>query len=290
MKPFTGAPALCVLTCLLITLAAWGQTTPAPPTQMEPGERNSRDLATVVPDAHGEIGEISTDRPDYTESTEVVGRRMIQFENGFTLSGEKGVSSLSTGELLMRVGLSKRIEFRFGADGFLAEWAPTEVVKRGFSDIEFAAKIRLFDQTRYLPAVSLIPIVSAPGGTRLFSSQGFDPTVKLAWSKDLPRGFSLGGNLNASSLTSPEGRFTQWSYSWSLGHSLPGGFEGYWEIFSFAPWDQGQPSAWIANSGVSHKLGRNAQIDVRVGKRLTAAGPDWFFGAGVAIRRPWGGS
>src|SRR6185369_15747729 len=66
--------------------------------------------------------EMSTDRPDFTESTGLVGRGVFQFENGFTVAREHGVHSLSDGEFLVRVGVSRRAELRFGAEGFLNEW------------------------------------------------------------------------------------------------------------------------------------------------------------------------
>ncbi len=274
---------------ILVAVSVWGSAPPEYPIPSESSSQNdsrpsdARNVPVVVLAAPGEI---STDRPDFTESTEVVGRGTTQLESGFTVGNEKNLSSLSAGELLLRVGVSKRVELRFGAEGFDAEWSQSENIQRGFADIELGAKFRLFDETRFLPAVSVIPILSAPAGTRVFSSGGYDPTVKLAWAKDLPSGFSLAGNVNASSLTAPEGRYHQWAYSWSLGHNLPHGFEGFWEVYGYVPWDKGQPSAWIANTGVNHKLGRNAQLDVRVGRRMTATGPDWFFGAGLALRHP----
>ena len=125
-----------------------------------------------------------------------------------------------------------------------------------------------------------------PSHNEHFSSSGYDPAIKLAWSRDLPAGFSFGGNVNFSSLTENDGRFLQSAASWSLGHDLPAGFGAYWEVFSFSPWEKGGSASWIANSGITHGLGKNAQIDVRGGKRMTEAGPNWFVGVGFAVRRP----
>ena len=48
--------------------------------------------------------EISTDRPDFTESTAVVGPGMVQVESGGTLDKEGGSHSFSGPEVLMRIG------------------------------------------------------------------------------------------------------------------------------------------------------------------------------------------
>ncbi len=240
----------------------------------------------TIPPARAELPEMVTDRPDYTESTNLVGKGVVQMENGFTVERGREGSTLSGPELLMRIGLNKHLEFRIGGDGFLSQRAPGVTGVAGYSDVELAVKIAVFDQGRHRPALSLIPIVSVPLGSPDFSSGDYDPTLKVALSKDLPKGFSLGGNVNSSSLTTTDGRFSQTAFSASLGHSLGREYRAYWEIFGFTPWEKAGSAAWIANSGLTRSLGKNAQIDVRIGKRLTDSGPDWFWGFGVAFRQP----
>ncbi|MEP7363130.1 MAG: transporter [Acidobacteriota bacterium] len=234
----------------------------------------------------GALGELITDRPDFTESSEVVGSGVFQFEYGMTLDHESRAVHFSGPELLVRTGIGKRFELRFSGDGLVVERALRNSRARGFFDVDFGAKISVRGESRFLPSFSLIPALSLPTGSRNFSSLGYDPSIKVAYSKGLPAGFSIAGNVNAASLSTPGGRLVQESYSWSVAHSLPAGFGGYWEVFGFTPWDEEGSQAWIANSGVTHGLGANAQVDVRAGRRLTASGPDWFFGFGLAIRQP----
>lgn len=235
-----------------------------------------------------ELPELVTDRPDYTEATDVAGTGIFQFEQGFTIERDKSTYSFTGPELLMRVGVGKRFEFRFGGDGVDASWGGGQRLTRGTADSEVGAKIMLSGERHYMPAFSLLPMISLPTGHHLFSSGGYDPTVKLAWSKSLPWKFDVGGNFNVSSLSTPEGRFLQTATSVSFGHDLAAGFGGYWEVFGFSPIDKDSASAWIANTGLTHGIGRNAQLDVRVGRRITAEGPDVFFGFGLAFRRPTG--
>ena len=123
-----------------------------------------------------------------------------------------------------------------------------------------------------------------PTGSYGFSSLGYDPSMKAAYAKTLPAGFSFGRNVNAAALSTPDGRVMQQGYSWTVGHGLPGGFEGFWEVFGVTQWNEAGAQAWIADSGVTRYLGANAQVDVRAGRRMTAAGPDWYFGFGLAVR------
>jgi hypothetical protein len=236
--------------------------------------------------AKAELAEMVTDRPDFTESTKVVGKGVIQIENGFTRERSPDGSNMSGPELLLRVGLGKRLEFRIGGDGFLSQRMPGKASVVGYSDVEVAAKIVLVEQGRHRPALSLIPLVSAPAGSPFFSSGGWDPTLKVALGKDLPKGFGLGGNANFASLNTLQGRFFQTAWSASLGHSLGHGFGAYWEVFGFAPWDKGSSAAsWNANTGVTRSIGKNAQVDARIGRRLTDTGTNWFWGMGLAVRQ-----
>ncbi len=234
----------------------------------------------------GELPELATDRPDFTEVTETVRPGVVQVEMGFTLDREGGVRHLSQGEILSRIGLTPRLELRLGGEGLLSERGSGSAWHRGVSDTEVGFKLSLWEQKKMRPALSLIPMLSMPSGSRAFTSSTFDPTLKMVLSEDLPVGFTLGGNLNFSSISGDTHRITQEAWSLSLGHDLTRGFGAYWEAFSIGPWEPGSSPAYLINSGVTHGLGRNAQIDFRGGQRLTDVGPNWFFGVGFAFRQP----
>jgi hypothetical protein len=245
-------------------------------------------MTAQTPPVKSDLPEMVTDRPDFTESTEVVGKGVLQLEGGFTVERNHGVRNFSAPELLVRIGINKRLEFRIDADGFLLQEVPGIRNADGFSDVDLEAKIRLFDEGRYRPAVALIPFVSLPSGGAVFTSGGVDPTLKVALAKQFPKGFSLGGNVILSSLSTSAGRYFQNGLSASLGHSLGCKMDGFWEVFGFTPLDKGGTSAWIADTGITRPIGKNAQIDIRVGKNWTEAGPGWFWGLGLAFRHPFG--
>lgn len=267
----------------------FGQEVPRDPTDAESGsgptiEKPAKAAKAVVPKEP--LPELVSDRPDFTESTVVVRPGVIQTEMGVTVGAEGGRAQLSTGEIVMRIGVRKGLELRFGGEGLVAERASGSRWQRGVSDAEIGLKIGVWEQRRYLPALSLIPILSLPTGASAFSSGGYEPTIKFALDKDLIAGFTVGGNLNLSSLRTDTGRFIQRGYSLSLGHDLVAGFGGYWEVYGFTPWEEGSTTAWIGNTGLTHAVGKNAQLDVRVGKRMSGVGPDWFAGVGFVFRQP----
>jgi outer membrane putative beta-barrel porin/alpha-amylase len=247
--------------------------------------------ATTAQGTENGLGELVTDRPDFTESTEVVGRGIAQLETGMSFEsdgkGDARTRGYAAPEALLRIGLNRRTELRLGADGFVSETAGLDasaVQTTGGSDFELAAKVKLATEKQLGFDLAVIPIVSLPVGSAPFSSGGVDPTVKVAMARALPAGFDLSGNVNVSSVTDGDARFTQTAWSASFGHDLVKGWGGYWELYGFSAVERGGSAAWTFNTGVSHLVGPNRQFDMSVGYGLTEAAPNWFVSAGFSIR------
>lgn len=238
-----------------------------------------------------DVGELVTDRPDFTESSVVVGPGMMQLETGSSLefdgSGDGRSRTLTTPLALMRMGISKTVELRFSSDGDIFTafgQGPSRVTTNGLADIEVGAKWVFLDRKEQTFAMAMIPMVSVPLGSSVASSGYWDPMVKLTWAKSLSRGFELSGNYNVARLGDDLGRYTEQAHSVSLAHDLVGGWGMYWEGYGFVTTGRPVGQAWTVNSGVTHGLGANAQFDVEVGRGVTAAAPDWFIGVGMGIR------
>ncbi len=133
---------------------------------------------------------------------------------------------------------------------------------------------------------SIIPSLSLPTGSRQLTSSGYDPAINFAWSKNLPMDFDSGGNLKFTSVTSDGRRFLQRVLSVSFGHRLFAGTDGFWEVYQISPPDRDRAALWIFDTGLTHALGRNAQVDLSVGRSLRPTTPTWFVSAGFAFRAP----
>jgi hypothetical protein len=228
-----------------------------------------------------------TDRPDFTESSEVIPRGRFQFESGFNYEtdGDDELSrdGITAPAALLRIGLGGRTELRIGADGFLWQSAAGEVTS-GYSDLELGLKIRLLDQEDAGIDVAVIPSASIPIGADRFTSGHVDPTVKLTWARELPAGFGVTGNINVALVSDAEGRYMQRAVSVSLGRDLVGQWVGFVEAYGFAPMYRDTSAGITLDWGVSRQVGRSVQFDVEIGRGLTTAASDWFIGFGFAIR------
>lgn len=236
--------------------------------------------------------ELSSDRPDFTESTDTIARGVMQLEGGFLATSDAlaGGSShgISLPLALLRIGLNRRLELRLGVDGFERQTSFAGGLRQrhsGFADTSVGMKARLIREGSLRPAVSLVALLSLPVGSRYFSSGSFDPEFKLAWSKSFPRGFDAGGNFNFGWRTGGPRWASERAASLSVGHKIPAGLRAYTEVYRTSPVAGDEAAHVVLDGGLTRLIGANAQIDAEVGHTLGARTPGWFLGVGFVVRR-----
>jgi hypothetical protein len=236
---------------------------------------------------------LTSDRPGFSDGVSVLPAGVLQLEAGFSLSGKSGGGVVDrtfiAGSPLLRLGLGRRLELRAGGDGFRHDshraGDAREGARSGASDYSVGAKFRLVSEHGFRPELALISMTSLPVGDERFTSSGIDPTIKLAWSKTLSQSATASGNIIVSSVTNSGARFTQRAVSLQLGRSLWGHWAGFWEGYIVTPAGPGERT-WTLDTGASHQMGSNAQIDISVGQQIKPLARCWFVGAGLVLRHP----
>lgn len=235
--------------------------------------------------AQSDVPELVTDRPDFTESSEVVGHGVVQIESGLTLEQtDETASQVTAPQVLVRVGIGSRFELRFAGDGFVSQSVDTpsgSVRTGGHSDAEIGAKFKFLDAKSAGVDMAVIPFMSLPMASDGFGTTGYDPGFKLTVARDLVKGFGLSGNFNAASVTGETGRAWEREASLSLGHGLGGAWGAYWEMYGSLH----DGCDCTLNAGVTRGFGNNLQVDVEVGRGVSGDAQDWFVGFGFAVRR-----
>ncbi|MFN2421130.1 MAG: transporter, partial [Gemmatimonadota bacterium] len=84
-------------------------------------------------------GPLVTDRPDFTESAAVVGTGRVQLEGGATWTDLGDSDELALGEILVRIGLHDRLEFRVAPNSYTRVDGPDSDVE-GLEDPSLGAK------------------------------------------------------------------------------------------------------------------------------------------------------
>ncbi|NIL99909.1 MAG: hypothetical protein GTN89_02905 [Acidobacteria bacterium] len=231
--------------------------------------------------------ELVTDRPDQTESTEIVPKGQVQTELG--LGDADGAEATAAG--LVRVGLAERVELRIGLDEVFLS-GPEDAV-----DMSVGAKFRLLGEGDRRPAIAVIAAVNQKLGDSLSPvSDGLRPGFRFAFSHTLSERLSLGYNAGVSwdetvrLVGMPavpdkelESRFL-WTAALGIGATDRLGF--FVEAFGDTGLSDDGPTETALDGGVTFLLRPNVQLDLFVGAGISDAAPDWLAGAGVSFRLP----
>jgi len=251
-------------------------------------------LALFAAPQQAEEDKVSPDRPGFGTPTTLVRPGMMQFETGFARETDSS-EGLSTRLFVMptsllRFGMTDRLELRLESGGILREreQGPDGILHRnGAGDVSFAAKLRLWDERLFLPAVTLIPSLSSPFGSPGHSSGGYDPKVILAWAKDLPAEFGIGGNLSYGSVTADLDRATARDFSLGVERGfgpITGFVEAYQQRLGTG---KDADKAWAMQTGAAFGLWKNFAFDISLGRAITNNAPDFMIGFGLSMRSPW---
>lgn len=237
--------------------------------------------------------DLVTDRPDQTESSETVRPGYVQLEFGWThVEDNDGadVTADSFPQTLVRLGVLDNLELRFGFDGYTWEDIDGLGADDGAGDLDIGLKWKMWEEAGWRPQTAVLAGTSVPAGQEPFSSERFDPSVRLACSHTVSERLSLGYNVAgiwSSELNDAGRRETDASVAYSavLGIALSGPLGTFVEFFGQAPTDGGKPANSL-DAGLTYLLADNLQVDVLGGVGVSEAADDWFIGAGLVWRLP----
>jgi Putative MetA-pathway of phenol degradation len=229
--------------------------------------------------------DIVTDRPDVTESSFVVPMGSFQLENGITWTSDHQSQTFDLPESLMRLGLAPRTEFRIAVPNYFGGISGPDAM--GFGDTTFGIKEQLGPLPRGFD-LSVIFAVSLPLGASGVSSHGYDPFIKLPWSKELGGGWSIGGMQSLFFDTDGGKRNAVWEPALYIEREIT----NQWQAFAEYAGDfaqRGGPKE-IAHFGTAYRLTARQQVDFHFGFGASHSAPSHFFAIGYSLRidRLWG--
>ncbi|QEG30721.1 hypothetical protein GobsT_55330 [Gemmata obscuriglobus] len=239
---------------------------------------------------------ITTERPDFTNSSRTVGRGRVQLESGYTFTTARDpvtrVTSHSFPEALLRVGLlADWFEVQVGQSALSTRSAGTDGVARatGFQDLYLATKFALTEGAGWRPETAVTLQMTVPTGRRELSGRHPLPGLLYLYSWELiPDLVSLGGtSAAAAAVDDTGGTYAQLAQSLSVGYTLTERLGAFTEFFVLAPAGADTPRAgpqYYFDSGLLYRVTPNFQVDARFGFGLNRRAGDLFAGVGFAVR------
>lgn len=242
----------------------------------------------------GEVAQLDealiSDRPDFTESSSVVGLNVLQIEAGYTYAfdrdGTSRTISHSYPEALIRYGLlANWLEFRVGQN--VGETDTDGIRTSGAEDLYLGFKIGLTPQVGWRPEMAVVPQMTVPTGSSSTTSGEVLGGLNWLYGWDLSERVSTAGStqFNRALDETTNSSYTEWAQSWTVGYGLTDKLGGYTEYFGFFPAgaDTVRPQHYF-NGGLTYSISDDIQWDIRAGKGLNDAADDYFVGTGLVIR------
>lgn len=235
---------------------------------------------------------ISTDRPGTTESSTVVAPGRFQVEWGYAQARESKDAPRSrthTTPLLLRIGLTERMELRVETDGPTREktWGPDgAVTSKGTSDLALGLKWRMAPSSDSddAPSTAWLFHVDAPTGSSPFREQGLRPSARYvaewewgAWSLSAMPGLYISHNDNNQ-------RYMGGMFAASLSRKVNDRTHAFVEISAdqLASRKNGGNQVSVS-AGVAYVLTPRVQVDLAVSKGLSEAAPKQQWTTGVSV-------
>ena len=244
----------------------------------------------------GAPGPVVADRPGYTDTPTALPAHAIQLEAGVTddQTGDafQRTTTVTTGEVLARVGVGARTEVRLFGNSYDFRSGGGSPTVRGLEDFKFGAKVNLAAKPdsdhSWLPNVALLAANTSPTGSRPFTAGVAMAEVKLAanWTTASP--FSLYANIGYSGAYTDFTRQGKGWVSaagwWALNPRVSVFGEGY--FFDLAGDLNGSFGGSDLDAGLTYLVNDRLQLDARVGHGFVGALSDERF-IGVGIARRW---
>ncbi|MCY4744518.1 transporter [Pelomonas sp. UHG3] len=251
-------------------------------------------LMALVATAHADEEPLATDRPDFVESSDVVGRGRVQLETSLAWDrdrqGGMRVRTASTPTLL-RMGVSAQWELRLETDGRLRQHtteAGVSVRERGWSDLSVGAKWHQQDgdEERGKPGIAWLMHVDVDSGSGVFRGQGLRPSLRMVAEWELAGGWSVGVMPGLYRDRNDDGRrYTGAILAAVVGKSLTEQTRVFVELAGQQLTSARNGGRVISlDAGVAYLLSRDLQLDLAVARGLTAQTPDFSWTVGLSTR------
>lgn len=258
-------PALAALACLLLCTAAHA----------------------------GEPDPIATDRPDFVESSNVVGKGAFQVETSVAFerssAGGQRERAWATPTLL-RFGVGDSFELRAETDGRIAlRSAPaggSPHTERGYGDVALGVKWHALDAAGALPSVGVLAHLDLPSGSAPFRGDGVRPSLRMVAEWELPNEMSLGLMPGVMRQRGEDGKLhTAGIFGIVLGKAWTSKMRTFVELAApqFGASALGGNVASL-DVGMAYLLTPRLQLDTALTRGLTRAGSDVGMTVGVSAK------
>lgn len=249
-------------------------------------------LAALAPAQ--ELRELSTDRPDTTESPYSVDKGHFQIEAELMSWGRDRSAGVTTTEINpsvnFKVGLTDRADLQVVV-GYLRSATDGADTVSGLDDVTIRLKYNLWGQDGgdQPTAGALMPFVTLPT-----HKNEFDPLLgdDASFGIIAPVGFSLPGGWDSAVMAEldvvrnaeDDGWTTELLLSWTASHEITDRMAGFVELVSISGHEEGSTAEAYFDAGVTFAASEQVQLDAGTNIGLTRDSQDLRLFTGISTK------
>ncbi len=223
--------------------------------------------------------EISTDRPDVTNSSLVVPAGSLQIENGVNFSARDGSRFVDGTNTRLRAGIANCLELLVDVPTYFANVRGPE--GSGFSDVAPALKWQISPIPGKVD-LSAVFGVALPTGSTGIAGRGAQPYLQFPWSWELHCGWGLSGMFTEFIRPSEPTSKLVTEATFVIEKKVTERASLFVEYVGDYP-ANGSP-AQLLNSGGVYRLTPTQQVDFHVAVGLNHNAPSYIAGIGYSVR------
>jgi hypothetical protein len=240
--------------------------------------------------------ELSTDRPDKTESPYTVDAGHFQWEMDFTvftLEREDGARShtWNIAPANLKAGLTNNADLQLFFDSYIHERVEDQATglaetADGVGNLTTRLKINLWGNDGGTTAFAVMPFVTVPTNSQELASDAIEGGVIFPIAIELPGGWGMGAQTEVDFRRngSERGYRPEFINSVTFSHDIAGKLGGYLEFFSNVSTERGSPWVGTVDFGLTYALAKNIQLDGGCNIGVTRSADDLQLFTGITLR------
>lgn len=237
--------------------------------------------------------EMTTDRPDTTESPYTVDAGHFQVEMSFADFVRDDADGARTDQFTIaptnfKVGLLNNVDLQFVLDPFVRLESDDREVS-GFGNTQLRMKVCLWGNDSCDTALAIMPFVQFPTASHdeIGGSDHIQGGVIVPFAVSLPSDWSIGlmAEIDVIRNGADDGYGFEFVHTVTLGHPIAGELSGYIEYVGVAPHETGGAYSAIVGGGLTYALSVDVQLDVGVNIGISDRADDFNVFTGVSWRR-----
>ena len=246
-------------------------------------------LACCAAGAHAQDQDsIEADRPDFVESTRMVGKGRVQLETSLLAERERtaeGRERLLSTPTLLRIGVADTVELRVETEGRMIHHSRS-TTETGYGDTALGVSWQAMGAAGGRPSVGVHLAAELDSGSRAFRGEGVRPSLRVAGEWELPDEVKLGVMPGVGVDRDEGGRYHYGIFGIVAEKAFGEHLRGLVEVAlpRIARAKHGGTEASF-DVGAAWLLSKDVQVDAMLSRGLNSRSPDVAFTIGLSIRR-----